>query len=266
MPLLVVVLPVLYIIFLWWFTTGLIMVVYQRPRWLVRLAFAALTLALVAALAGLVALRDRSDMAGVYLGIACSMIVWGWQVASYYLGFITGQAAPPPPTPAGPRQRFWLALRASLHHELLSLMFALLIAALVWDAANRWGLWLYLTMWLMHSSAKVNIFFGVRNFHIEFLPHHLHHLGALLPRRASNAFFPVSMMVAICIALAVIYQAIQPPADPARTAGFVALAALLILGIVEHWLLVLPLPATLWGWGLRELPPAAPRKVKGQAS
>lgn len=253
---LALVFPVIYTLFLWWFTTGSIMLLFDRPRWLTITGFIGLTMVLLLALGGLVLTRQQSDSQHIYLAVTCGILVWGWQVAGYYLGFVTGPDDMPETASSAPtlRERFWLALRAGIHHELMALGFALLIALLTWDAPNRWGLWVYLTLWIMHASAKLNVFFGVRNFRIEFLPRHLHHLDRLLNKRASNAFFPVSVILAASIMLMLLYRGIMPPADPAQTTGFLMVATMMALGLLEHCLLVLPVPATLWGWGLRTLP------------
>lgn len=246
--------PVLYAIFLWWFTTGLIIVVYDRARWLTRLCFIGATVALGVALGGLILTRGRSDLLAVYIAITCGVVIWAWQVAGFYLGFVTG-LLPDADTPNNTslRWRFRLAVRASLHHELMALAFALLLAAVTWNTPNRWGLWIYLTLWLMHTSAKLNVFLGVRNFEIDFLPRHLHHLEDLLDKRNSNSFFPVSIVVASAIALWLIYRAIMPGVTENETIGLFMIATIMSLGILEHWLLVLPVPATLYGWGIRAL-------------
>lgn len=249
--------PVCYAIFLWWFSTGLIIAVYGQSNRIVKISFVLATLIMLASLLGLIASRDAAHIAGVYAAFTCGVLIWGWQTASYYLGFITG------PVKSQSWQmnqvqtvgeRFRLALKASLYHELIILGFALFIAGLTWFHTNRWGLWAFLALWIMHSSAKLNVFFGVRNFRIEFLPPHLHHLDALLTKRPSNALFLVFITLAPSIALVFIYKAIIPGVAPTQATGFLLVATMLWLGILEHLLLVLPLPATLWGWGLRALP------------
>lgn len=248
--------PVIYAIFLWWFTTGLIIVVYDRSPLLTRLFFGGATGALILSLVGVGVTASFSDPLGVYLAVSCGIVIWGWQVAGYYLGFITGIDETSNTQPKSLRDRFWRALRSGIHHELSAAICGLLLLILTWGQPNRWGLWVYLALWLMHSSAKLNVFFGVRNFRIEFLPRHLHHLERLLSKRSSNKFFPLSIVVASTTVLVLIYRAIIPTADPTQTVGGLLIATLITLGILEHWLLILPIPVTLWGWGIRELPNA----------
>jgi putative photosynthetic complex assembly protein 2 len=263
MPLLTFVLPPLWACFVWWFTTGLIMAVYGRSPRTIRLGFAGLTLLLGTAIGGIILTRQADQPWAVYVAFTCGALVWGWQMASYYLGFVTGPAT----THGGVRAvtlfsrpaqvlllRFRLALRASLHHELVVIGFALLLVGLTWSYANRWGLWSFLTLWLMHGSAKLNVFFGVRNFRIDFLPPHLHALDALLAKRPVNLFFPFSVVAASAVALFLLAQAFAPATEPGQVTGLLLVSTMILLGVVEHWLLVLPLPAILWGWGVRPLP------------
>ena len=56
----------------------------------------------------------------------------------------------------------------------------------------------------MRWSAKLNIFLGVRNLHMDFLPQRLQYLSSYVSRKDMNPLFPVSMIgaaivVGICI-------------------------------------------------------------------
>lgn len=254
-------LPVAVAILLWWFSTGLIVAAYGRSRRGTWLAFGLATLLLALALAGVVWSRGAADVGGVYLAVACGIAVWGWQTAAYYFGFVTGPALTPAAVQAALRTgdgswaRFAQVLRASLYHELLVAAFAALLLGLTWAQPNRWAFWIYLALWLMHSSARLNVFLGVRNFHIEFLPAHMYPLAALLGKRRSNTFLPLAVMVASSVTLLIFYRAIVPGSAAPQTTGLLLTGTLLALGVLEHALLVIPLPATLYGWGVRALPP-----------
>ena len=271
MNVLVILLPVAYAIFYWWFTTGAVMVVYGRSERVYRLYFAFLTAVMLAAFVGIVQTRSVENPAQVYLAFSFGGVMWGWQTASYYLGIITGPKQLPAsidPQDESLKTRFRSALYFSMYHEILCLIVAVILAAVIWQSENRWALWTYLTLWFMHSSAKLNVFLGVRNFHIEFLPHQLHHLGRLLTKRANNALFPFSVVVASSVALTLVYQAIMPGTDPAQTIGFVLIATMISLGVMEHWLMVLPIPSMIWGWGMKQLPepPESEHKTAEQRS
>lgn len=237
------------------------MAVYGRSPRTVRFYFVGATFVMFAAVAGLIFTRSATDQGSIYLAIICGALIWGWHMAGYYLGFVTGRT----PHLLNPKQhwreqlklgqRFRLALQASLDHELLVLGFILLLAVLTWSSANRWGFWIFLTLWLMHTSAKLNVFFGVRNFRIEFLPPHLHTLGRLLSKRPISEFFPLSVGIASSVGVLLLYRGFVADVPAAQTTGLLLVGTMILLGVLEHWLLVLPVPVTLWGWGVRSLPP-----------
>lgn len=250
-------LSVFFAVFLWWFSTGSIMALYGRPQRVVRVGFAVLSAGGLSALLLLLALRENAAPVAVLLSVTSGVTLWGWQLAAHYFGYVTGPALPPITRSHAQRslpERLGLALRLTLYHELLAVLTGVLLIALTWGAANAWGAWIYAVLWLMHASAKLNVFLGVRNFRIEMLPSEMRYLGHLLERRPYNALFPVSVALASGVALVLGYQAVNPGVEPGYALGLIQVATMITLGVFEHWLLVLPLPATLWGWGLRALP------------
>ena len=255
--------PVLFALFVWWFVTGLIFVAYGRSPRFTHTYFGIATLVMLGALAGFIATGSEASTTGVYLNLTCGLILWAWHVSSYYLGYITG------PVKLDEfrrevrlgngrfhtlRTRFRYALQASIHHELLALSFAILMAFVSRDAPNRWGLWVFLTLWGMHGLAKLNVFFGVRNFRIDFLPAHLHKLDYFLEKRANNPLSPIIIIFGTVTALVLIYRGIMPGTLPTQMIGNLAIGTLIILGVIENVMLILPVSITLWGWGMRHLP------------
>ncbi|MGF1507647.1 MAG: putative photosynthetic complex assembly protein PuhE [Anaerolineae bacterium] len=255
------IIPIIFTVFLWWLTTVMITAAYKHSNQIRQLVFIALTGIMMVALVGLYIVRDLTEPVYTYLAVTCGVLVWAWQVAGYYFGFVTG----PPLTDAmlhdrlNLADRFRYALRFSLYHELLALAFALLMSAVLWGQPNQWGLWMYLALWGMHTSAKLNVFFGVRNFRVDLLPEKMHNVERFLTRRPHNEFFPFAVILASSLALLFIYRGILPDTEPHRAVGFLIVGTMVGLGVIEHWLLVLPLPAAAWGWGLQMLTePASP--------
>lgn len=255
-----VLLPLAYAFFIWWFSTGAIMAVYGRSRVYVRLWFVAATLISLAALAGLWWVRARGDEFAIYFSVTCGVVLWGWHTASFYLGFLSG---PHPTLTAAQRgrlahqplmTRFWLGLRAVIHHQLAVLLCLAVMIALLAGQPNLWGLWMFVALWVMHSSAQLSVFFGVRNFRINFLPGHLHYLDALFEKNRNNGYLMTSVTIATSVGLYLLYRGINPIATPADRLGHLLVAAMVLLGVLESIILVLPLPAVLWGWGVRLLP------------
>lgn len=264
--------PLLFVLFLWWFSSGLIMTLYGRSQRTIRWGFVGATLLSIFAFVGLIESRHSQEPFNVYLAFACGTILWGWLLASYYLGFITGplhKTSIHDPAVQNWHKlrgwsRFWVALRTCIYHELLTLAVIVLVAALTWSYPNRWALWTLLSLWIMHSSGKLNVFLGVRNFHIEFLPSDLRYLGALLIRKTMNLLFPFSVVGASIVALYFFYRVLSTGPVEGESIGFLLVGLMISLGVLEHWLLVLPVPATLWGWGVRALP--EPKTVEAESS
>jgi putative photosynthetic complex assembly protein 2 len=247
--------PLLYAIFLWWFTTGVIVAISRRAQGTRRVSFFIGSVLMVPALIALILGARNPGPYYVYITFTCGVLIWGWLVAGYYFDIITG-----PPVhnnalqqPQDIQTRFRLALRGSLYHELLIVTAALILTGLTWSQPNRWGLWIFLVLWIMHTSAKLSIFLGVRNFRIDFLPIHLRYAQGLLGQGQTNRLLPVSVCLAVSVALTLLYQAIRPVGEAGDAVGSMLVATMLILGIIEHVLLVLPLPLALFGWGVRSL-------------
>ena len=261
-------LPALYAVFLWWSSTGIMIYLDLRPPRTFRWSMLGATCLAAASLYGLVATRQDMSVFAAYVAFSCALFVWGWQLLGFYMGFVTG------PRPVACRagvtgwQRFVQALLACLYHELAVIVGAIVVAWITWDAPNRIGLWTYALLWTAHQSAKVNVFLGVRNLNESFIPDHLAFLRSFFTVKPMNGLFPVSVTVGTIVAIALGQKAIAADAVPFAVAGNTLLAALASLAVIEHWFLVLPLPAeALWTWsvGARSAPAASPFCEDGRA-
>jgi putative photosynthetic complex assembly protein 2 len=98
-------------------------------------------------------------------------------------------------------------------------------------------------LWLMHLSARLNVFLGARNVSAEFVPDHMDVLKGFMRQRNMNALFPISCL-AIILLVAFLMSMPQTP-------GVVMAETLAAIGLLEHVLLMLPLPVDkLWRWSL----------------
>ncbi len=253
---------VLFAVFIWWFLTGLIFALYNRSDKIKRLGFIGLSCGFIVALWGVLVTRNSTDPRSIYLTLTSGVVIWGWLTAGYFLGVFTGpqpksQWIKKPETLFG---RFKIAIRAILFHELLVIGVGFILAALTWSKPNQWSFWVFITIWIMHSLAKINIFLGVRNFHIELMPEHMQHLALILQKRAVNPLFFPTIVFAVSLSLTLIYQGIIPQTSSGDTVGFIFLGTTVALGALEIILLVLPIPSMLWGWWIRAIP-KQPREV-----
>lgn len=244
--------PVLYALFAWWFSTGLILYLDGLPQRTFRWSMAAATLLLVLALFGLVISSGDTSVAGAYIGFSCGLLAWGWHEMSYYMDFIGGPRKQPCPPGCRGWQRFWLALQTSLYHELCIVATAVLMVMLTWGEPNQIGVWTFVILWLMRWSAKLNVFLGVRNLNEDWLPEHLGFLASYFTKKPMNLLFPLSVTAATVTATLLLQQALAADSGTFEISGLILLFTLLVLAILEHWFLILPLPLdALWQWGLK---------------
>jgi putative photosynthetic complex assembly protein 2 len=244
-------LPIAYTVFVWWLSTGVILYLNGLPRWTHRWTMLAATVLLGIALFGLGATRDDTRVTGAYLGFTCTLLVWAWQEIAFLLGYVTGPRRAPCPAGSAGWRRAGLALQTLLHHELALIVLGVAVFAITWGGANPTGFATFAIFWVMRQSAKLNVFLGVRNLGEDFLPAHLKYLQTYFRRAPMNALFPVSVIASSWLAV-LLWQAAAAHGVSAFEATALTLSGtLLSLAILEHWFMVLPLPAqALWHWGL----------------
>jgi putative photosynthetic complex assembly protein 2 len=246
------VLPFAFVLLVWWLSTGLVIYVDGLPRNTFRWSMAGASVLALIALAGLALLRDDTSIAGAYAAFTCGVLVWAWPEVGFYTGYFTGARRAPCPPGCGGLRHFAHAVHANLHHELAILATSAVVIAMTWNAANPAGLRAFLVLWGMQQSAKLNVFLGVRNLNEELLPPQLQHLRGFLTRKSINLLFPFSVTAATVVTAGLFGNAFAEGATSFESVSYVLAAALMALGLLEHWLLVLPLSATrLWSWSMR---------------
>jgi len=239
-------------IFIWWFSTGIILLLDSLPRTTFRWSQLLSSMLAGAALLGIASTAGQTTLAATYCAFTCALLVWGWHELAFLTGWITGPQRTAISEDVQGWPRFVAAVRAILWHELAIAAGGLLIWVLTLDAANQIALWTYLVLWLMRISAKFNLFLGVRNLSEEFLPPHLAYMASFFRRRRMNVLFPVVVTAATVVAVLLVERALADGTGAAQAVGLTLVATLLWLAIVEHWLLVLPLQATaLWRWAMQ---------------
>lgn len=244
-------LPILYALFIWWFSTGLIVYLDGLPRRSFRITLPIATLVLALALWGGAASADEVSRAGAWCGFTVGLLAWAWIELSFLTGWITGPWKQPCPPDATGFRRVRYAVAAILWHELAIIVMAVLLAFVTLDRGNETAFWTFAILWAMRTSAKLNVFLGVRNLAEEFLPAHLKYLESFFARRPMNFLFPVSVTGGTVAAVLLFAAGFGTDASPFTATSTALLGTLLALAVLEHWLLVLPLPATLlWRWSL----------------
>jgi putative photosynthetic complex assembly protein 2 len=241
--------PVFGVVAAWWLSTGLIFLLGRLSPRTFRWSLLGATALLPGALWTLHASSHMATALGACLGFGAAIAVWGWLEMSFLLGAVTGPRRAACAPGCGGRRHFRHAVEAILYHEIVSLMLLALALALSWHAANQYGLWTLLLLWGMRVSAKLNLHFGVPNIGAAMLPPHLKYLASFFRQRATSALFPVSVLIAAGSSIALVYASWTARAEPFQGTGLTLLATLCVLGLIEHGMLRLSLPAdAFWGW------------------
>ncbi|QFU10267.1 hypothetical protein PARPLA_00168 [Rhodobacteraceae bacterium THAF1] len=244
-------------LFVWWFSTGAILWAVQRADGKDAGAHGRVVLfglpVLVAGVAGAIVTAGQAGAA--YGAFFSALAIWGWIELAFLTGWITGPHSVAMPFCVNDAQRFRAAWGALMWHELL--LFAGLVGlfALTWNAPNTLAFWTYAVLFAARISAKMNIFFGVPRINVEFLPRPLQHLPSYFRQGPVSWLFPVSILM-LTAAVFCWIERIWMTGE----VGFALLAALTGLALIEHWLMVVPLPdAKLWRWAM----PAARQGLEG---
>lgn len=248
--------PIVMTLFVWWFATGAVLFMTGLPRGTHGWSFAIATLVGLGGLAALFASAQMTTPAGAYIAFFGAMAVWAWNEIGFLMGYVTGPRRTPSPPGLRGWARFVAATQTLIHHEVLILFSAIAVAAVTWDEPNQVGIRLFLVLWLMRLSTKFNIFLGVPNITVEFLPRHLGYLASYFVRRPMNGLFPFSITLSTLVTAWLCHSMLQAPAGSFEATGHALVAALMALAVLEHWFLVIPLPfGELWSWGLASRPP-----------
>ena len=260
--------PLLYTVFVWWFSTGLILYLDGLPRHTFKYTLAGSSALAALGFFGLVASSGHTSVAAAYCAFTCALLIWAGQEVAFLLGCVTG----PRRSVCPPGLRGWARARAAfqtvLHHELLLLALAAGVLVCTWGQPNQTGWWTFAVLWAMRQSAKLNVFLGVRNLSEGFLPPHLKYLGSYFMRKPMNPLWPLSVLAAGFVTVRTWQAAGLTEGGDFATVALSLAASLLSLAIVEHLFMVLPLPSeALWHWSLRSRPVTdAPARMPARSS
>jgi putative photosynthetic complex assembly protein 2 len=244
-------LPVLGAIFVWWFSTGLVLYLVGLPRRTHRWTLLGACGALALALWGLTNCATDATETGAYTAFAWAVVAWGWQEICFLTGIAAGPRTTRCPQGLTGWRRFGAAVQAILFHELQLLVLGAAVVLATSGGANQVGLWTYLLLWMMRLSAKLNLFLGVPFLHADWLPLELRYLASYFRVRPMNWLFPVSVSVATIVVVLLVQSSLASDAGPFDVAQRLLLAALLGLAVLEHWFMVLPLPVMALWWGFK---------------
>ena len=251
----VYVLPVVIALFVWWFSTGVVLMLDRMPR---RTHYISQMVATVLALGSFyVLIKSTSEPTtmAAYQAFVAAILIWGWHELAFLLGILTGPRPMPCPEGANTSKRFLYAVKALAYHELAILATLVLIWIISKDEANQVGFWTFLVLFGMRLSAKLNIFLGVPYINEEFLPTHLEFLKSYFARRAMNWLFPISVTVSTLLGAYIFHAAFLTAEKEFEIVSYMLNGTFVLLGMLEHWLLILRIPdSALWTWAMKLTP------------
>jgi putative photosynthetic complex assembly protein 2 len=241
-------------LFLWWFSTGAILVVVRLME---RRSEAARRMAVLAALPvmglgiwGYEATLGLVSVGAAYGAFLSALAIWGWIELAFLLGVITGPNTRACPDDVPEWERFIRAWGTLAFHEMLLVAVLALMWATGAGAENGAGLWTFTMLYAARVSAKLNLYAGVPRINVEFIPPHLRHMASHFRIARAGWVFALAV-TALTLALACWLERTIGAKGAGDTVGFALLAAITALALLEHWLMVAPLPdAKLWRWML----------------
>lgn len=241
----------------WWGSTGAILALINRAERTYRWSMFLGVLLALGALALVIATRSVETVEGAIAAFAAAIIVWGAIEMAFLMGYVVGPRREGCPIGLSAWARFKASWAALAHHELALVVAMAMLFALVAGAPNTVAFQTFALLWVMRLSTKLNIFLGVSNAGSELLPRRLAYLATYFGSTPMNALMPFSISVSTLIVVLLVQSAMRPDATAHLAAGSVLLATFAALAVLEHWLLIMPLPAsTLWPWAGRRSPAA----------
>ncbi len=244
--------PFIVTVMIWFVATGLVAWADNRDRATFPKSLMIGGIGGIAGLLVILTVSQTVSVFAVYAAFVGALMVWGW----HEIGFLTGAAAGPRREPASPGvrgvERLAEATATLIHHEVMLALTALLLISLSWTMPNQIGATVFVLLFGLRLSAKINMFVGVPNSTAEMLPPHLSYLKTYFGRNRMTLLLAGSIAAIGWVALWFGSLAWSAPLGSAEMVGASLLTTLCLLGALEHLFLALPFrDGMLWGWAFR---------------
>ncbi len=241
--------PALFALLCWWFGTGAILWLVRRPPAAFRRSLLVCSALLVLSLWTTQLSMQVQTVANAYLGFASVIVMWAWHELAFLTGWLTG----PRRVTLAPGAQGWERFRQStgvvIWHELALLLNFGVLLAMQQGQPGHVALCTFAVLWCMRFSAKLNLFFGVPEVGEQYLPRHLAYLGSYFRKGRLSAFFYLSVAASMGVWAWIVWEVVS--GEVVVSTGWVLLASLLGLAVVEHLMMAFPTPMQkLWGWAM----------------
>ena len=233
----------------WWLGTGVILWLVRLTPSTFRWSMWLLTLTLLASLYATAWSMRNPNVAGAYVGYISVIAMWSWHEMAFLSGWLTGPRRVAQDATATGSRRFKHAVQVLLHHELALVVNFAVLVAMQWGQPSYVSLCTFGVLWCMRVSSKLNLFFGVPLVGDQYLPSHMTYIGTYFRRGPVTLWFYVTVTLS---AATWGWMVIEVQRGSVGTStGWVLLASLLGLALIEHALMVFALPIQrIWGWAM----------------
>ena len=245
--------PALFALLCWWFGTGAILWLVRRPPASFRLSLVLCTALLALSLWTTHLSMQSQTVANAYLGFASVIAMWAWHEVTFLTGWLTGPRRVPLEPGVRGWRRFSQSTQVVIWHELALLLNFMALLLMQQGQPGHVALCTFAVLWCMRFSAKLNLFFGVPEVGEQFLPRHLAYLGSYFRKGRLSPFFYLSVAASMAVWAWIVWEVVS--GRVVISTGWVLLASLLGLAIVEHVIMAFPTPMQkLWGWAMSRSP------------
>ena len=227
----------------WWAATGLTLAM----QWSHVASVASIVVTSVLALVGaalIATTRKEASALGARMAFLGSAFIWWWCSSLFYAGYGVNITAPKGAA-AGSAALAGQAIMATLPADMLGVLSLAAIAIAVAKAPNKVALWSLAAFFGTLQTAKLNVFFGVRNSGVDWLPSHLSALAQFFGPTRNSALLPVTVLLLTVITAALMRGSRRAQDDYHRHA-YAMLALLVGLAVVEHIFLGVAFTLPLW--------------------
>ena len=196
---------ILFTIFVWWFSTGLILYAIRRVDYSSKIShktftFFCLPLLIIGIIGFVISFNDLTVQT-VYIAFVSSLCIWGWFEIAFLSGFITGKIKFKCEEGTIGWKRFIFAWKTINHSELALLLVTLLMLIIVYKESNTFGFLTFLTLYIARVCAKINFFLGVPYINFDFFPKPISYMKSLFKIKNPSFFWILSVALLICLSL-----------------------------------------------------------------